>query len=64
MWTTDFVAAVEAGFLAHHMRVYPYVRKQHNQVDALGHAALILTYTVSLVLRSPDDAFLGESFPR
>jgi hypothetical protein len=46
------------------MRVYPYVRKQHNQVDALGHAALILTYTVSLVLRSPDDAFLGESFPR
>lgn len=59
-----FVAAVEGGFLMHHMRVYPYVRKQHNQVDAFGHAALLLTYTISLVLRSPDDAFLGEIFPR
>jgi hypothetical protein len=46
------------------MRVYPYVREQHNQIDAVGHFALILTYTISIVLRSPDDAFLGETFPR
>lgn len=59
-----FVATVEAGYLMHHMRVYPYVRKQHNQVDALGHAALILTYTITLILRNHDDSFLSESFPR
>ena len=60
-----FVAAVEAGFLMHHMRVYPYVRNQHNQVDALGHAALMLTYTITLILRNDDeDAFVGEVFPR
>ena len=44
--------------------LYRYVRKQHNQVDALGHAALILTYTITLILRNGEDAFLQESFPR
>lgn len=47
------------------MRAYPYVRDQHNQVDALGHAALMLTYTITLILRNDsDDAFVGEIFPR
>ena len=60
-----FVAAVEAGFLMHHMRTYPYVRDQHNQVDALGHAALMLTYTITLIPRNDDDDdFVGEIFPR
>ncbi len=60
-----FVATVEAGFLMHHVRTYPYVREQHNQVDALGHAALMLTYTITLILRNDDEnAFVGEVFPR
>ena len=58
-----FVASVEAGYLMYHMRTYPYIRKQHNQIDAFGHMALVLTYTVSLILRNTDDkeAFIGES---
>lgn len=60
----DFVAAVEAFFLMHHMRVYPYVRAQHNRVDALGHMALMLTYTITLVLRNPEEAFSYEVVKR
>jgi hypothetical protein len=58
-----FVASVEAGYLMYHMRTYPYIRKQHNQIDAVGHMALVLTYTVSLILRNADDgeAFIGEN---
>ena len=58
-----FVASVEAGYLMYHMRTYPYIREQHNQIDAVGHMALVLTYTVSLILRNTDDeeAFIGES---
>lgn len=48
----------------HHMRVYPYVREQHNRVDALGHMALMLTYTITLVLRNPEESFAYEVFPR
>jgi len=59
-----FVATCEAMFLMHHMRVYPYVRKQHNQVDALGHFILILTYTIALILRNDDEQFVNESFPK
>jgi hypothetical protein len=59
-----FVATCEAMFLMHHMRVYPYVRKQHNQVDALGHFILILTYTIALILRNGDEQFVNESFPK
>ncbi len=40
------------------------VRAQHNQVDALGHAALMLTYTITLILRNSEDSFAQESFPR
>lgn len=59
-----FVATAEAVFLMNHMRIYPYVRKQHNQVDAIGHFTLILTYTVALILRNSDSDFVNESFPR
>ena len=61
-----FVATVEAVYLMHHVRVYPYVRKQHNQIDSAGHMALVLTYAVTLILRNPeeDDAFVDEIFPR
>jgi hypothetical protein len=33
-------------------------------VEAVGHAALVLTYTITLILRNDEDAFLQESFPR
>jgi biopolymer transport protein ExbD len=63
-WSRYFVATVEAFFLMHHMRVFPYVRAQHNQVDAIGHAALMLTYTITLILRNSEESFAQESFPR
>ena len=42
------------------------VREQHNQIESVGHMALVLTYAVTLVLRNSDDdeAFAGELFPR
>lgn len=48
----------------HHNGYWRSVRKQHNQVEAVGHAALLLTYTITLILRNDADAFLQESFPR
>jgi hypothetical protein len=44
-----FVASVEAIYLMFHMRQFPYVRKQHNQVDSLGHMALLLVRCVALL---------------
>ena len=58
------VAACEAAFLMHHMRVYPYVRRQHNLGDAIGHFILILTYTIALILRNNVGEFANESFPK
>jgi hypothetical protein len=58
------VAACEAAFLMHHMRVYPYVRRQHNLGDAIGHFILILTYTIALILRNNEGEFANESFPK
>ena len=59
-----FVVAVESFFLMHHMRYYPYVVDKHNTIDALGHVILILTYTVTFILRQPDDDLEAEMFPR
>ena len=46
--------------------VHDAVREQHNQIESVGHMALVLTYAVTLVLRNLDDdeAFAGELFPR
>lgn len=59
-----FVAVCEAAFLMYHMRTYPYVRAQHNLVDAIGHFSLVLTYTIALILRNNDSEFANESFPK
>lgn len=61
-----FVGAVEALYLMHHMRSFPYVLLKHNIVDGFGHCAVILTYMVTLILRNAegDDGFDGEWFPR
>jgi hypothetical protein len=56
-----FVVAVESFFLMHHMRTYPYLQRKHNTIDALGHCILILTYTVTFVLRGDLE---NEVFPR
>ena len=50
-------------FLIHHTRSYPYLNQKHNTLDTIGHCILILTYTVSLVLRSSNE-FEHETFPR
>jgi|EP01043_Picozoa_sp_COSAG02_P036862 hypothetical protein len=46
-------------------QIFPYVRKTHNQIDSAGHMALLLTYTVSLILRNSEDdeVFADEIFP-
>ena len=49
MTQSYFVASVEAIYLMFHMRQFPYVRKQHNQVDSLGHMALLLVRCVALL---------------
>ena len=56
--------AVESFFLMHHMRSYPYSVHKHNMIDALGHCILILTYTVTFILRQSDEDLEAESFPR
>eukprot|EP01043_Picozoa_sp_COSAG02_P036006 COSAG02_NODE_2612_length_8419_cov_2.286779_3_plen_303_part_00 len=45
----------------HHMRTYPYLVHKHNTIDAIGHCILILTYTVTFVLRGDLE---NEIFPR
>ena len=59
-----FVVAFESWFLMHHMRSYPYSVQKHNQIDALGHCILILTYTVTFILRQSDEDLEDEVFPR
>jgi hypothetical protein len=43
-----FVASVEAVFLMHHFRSYPYLFHKHNVLDGFGHLALVLTYMVRI----------------
>eukprot|EP01045_Picozoa_sp_COSAG04_P012707 COSAG04_NODE_866_length_9767_cov_2.846400_1_plen_2137_part_00 len=62
-----FVVFIEAIFLMHHMRSYPYINEKHNVVDGFGHAGLMLTYTVTLILRhSQNDSsvWAEEWFPK
>ena len=46
------------------MKTYPYVVEKHNTIDALGHCILILTYTVTFILRVSDEELESEIFPR
>lgn len=45
-------------------QTFPYVRKTHNQIDSVGHMALLLTYAASLILRNENnEASASETFP-
>lgn len=58
-----FVSVIEAFFLMHHMRTYPYTVDKHNLTDALGHLAPILTYVSALIVRGDEEDFVHEWFP-
>jgi hypothetical protein len=47
------------------VRVYPYVSYKHNLMEALGHCAMLLLYSVTLILRNQDDSqWEQEWFPK
>merc|ERR1712072_985811 len=65
MAQTYFVIAIEAFYLMHHMRTYPFVIYKHNVIEGLGHCALMLLYAISLILRNDDqDDWDAEWFPK
>eukprot|EP01043_Picozoa_sp_COSAG02_P010452 COSAG02_NODE_367_length_23739_cov_16.775127_10_plen_428_part_00 len=44
---------------------FPYIEEKHNVMDAVGQTALLLTYSVSLILRNKDETdWANEWFPK
>jgi hypothetical protein len=50
-----FATLTSAAFLIWHMRVFPFVVRKHNIMEAIGEATLLLMYTTVLLLRNDSD---------
>ncbi len=62
---TDFIICVEACYLMHHMRTFPFISYKHNVIEGIGHVALMLLYTVTLIMRVDNPEYWGaEWFPK